>query len=117
MSSSDDFDDAFSGAINMLSANSDYAMAVDMKAKHNLSTFWGDSCFPGAMNCSGNGGPVEGEHGCLKLGGCWHLADGDWQAAVAAEGVKLQPLIANGTVVGIFVGDEMVCNGRCFRRW
>jgi hypothetical protein len=41
-------------------------MAVDMKAKYNISTFLGNSCFPWAMNYSENGGPVEGEHGCLK---------------------------------------------------
>ena len=74
---------------------------------------WGDSCFPGAMNCSGNGGPVLGPRGCLKNGGCWHLAD-DWEAHVDAEALRLAPLIANQTVAGLFVGDEMVCNGLPF---
>ena len=64
-------------------------------------------------SCSGNGGPVLGPHGCLKNGGCWHLADG-WEAHVDAEALRLAPLIANKTVAGLFVGDEMVCNGLPF---
>ena len=115
LGSMDFYEPAYKGAINVMVADSSYKDAVQSKTLRGLPTFWGDSCFPGAMNCSGVGGPVQGPHGCLKNGGCWHLQpDGVWQAAVDAEAAKLQPLIDNGTVVGIFLGDEMVCNGLAF---
>ena len=115
LGSMDFYEPAYKGAINVMVADSSYKDAVRSKTLRGLPTFWGDSCFPGAMNCSGVGGPVLGPHGCLKNGGCWHLQpDGVWQAAVDAEAAKLQPLIDNGTVVGIFLGDEMVCNGLPF---
>lgn len=110
---SDDYEPAFKGAINMLAESSNFETAVSAKATLGLPSFWGDSCFPGATNCSGSGGPVQGPKGCLKNGGCWKLTP-DWQAQVEAEATKLKPLIANGTVVGIAVGDEMVCNGLPF---
>ena len=103
----------FKGAINVLAADADYSVAVDMMQLTGLPMFWGDSCFPGATNCTGIGGPVMGPKGCLANGGCWEMAD-NWEAAVDAEAAQLKPLIENGTVVGIFVGDEMVCNGLPF---
>ena len=78
---SDDFIPAFKGATNMLAESANFATAVTQKASLGLPTFWGDSCFPGAMNCSGNGGPVLGPKGCLKNGGCWHLKP-QWEAEV-----------------------------------
>ena len=113
LGSTDDWDSSFEGAVNMMAASKSYGGAVANMHERGLPTFWGDSCFPGATNCSGRGGPVQGPTGCLVNGGCWELAE-DWQAAVDAEALKLEPLIANGTVVGIFVGDEMVCNGLPF---
>ena len=112
----DDWDPAFHGAINMMAASSNLSKAVANRAERGLPTFWGDSCFPGATNCSGRGGPVQGPKGCLKNGGCWSLAP-EWEAAVDATAAALAPLVANGTVVGIFVGDEMVCNGLPFENF
>ena len=103
---SDDYIDQYKGALNMLAENSDISTAVHAKQTLGLPSFWGDSCFPGATNCSGSGGPVMGPHGCLKNGGCWKLAD-DWETEVVAKVASIKPLIANQTVVGIAMGDEM----------
>lgn len=35
----------------------------------------------------------------------------DWQAQIASFSETLQPFVANGTVTGVFLGDELMCNG------
>ena len=98
--------DQYKGALNMLAENSDISTAVNAKQTLGVPSFWGDSCFPGATNCSGSGGPVMGPHGCLKNGGCWKLT-ADWELQVVAKVASIKSLIANKTVVGIAMGDEM----------
>lgn len=74
----------------------DLAKIVAAKRAFGVSSWWGD--VPDVFEDD----PTVPFHQRLV---------GNWSAVLAQECKRLRPLVANGTVTGVFVGDELVCHG------